>query len=567
MPARKPDAATAYARAVKSGRVKAGPYVRLAALRHLRDLKRKDLVWHADRAEEAIEFYAEMLTLEDGSPFELEPFQAFIVGSCFGWYLPDGRRRFRSAYVEIGKGNGKTPLAAGLGLYGLVGDREPASEVYAAATTRDQAKIAYKDAARMVEASPELNELIETQVGSLSIPAQHAVFRPVSSEHRGLDGLRVHIGIVDELHEHPTAVVVDKIRAGTKRRRNALIFEITNSGYDRTSVCWAHHELSVKVLEGTVENDQWFAYVCALDDGDDWQDERTWIKVNPGMGSILPKSYLREQVAEAVGMPSKENIVKRLNFCMWTEQSERWLPLDRWDACPGERLDLDEFRGQRCVMAIDGAFTNDFFASCKLFGPDEDGAYAAVWQFWLPEGSLAASGSGRSEAARLQIQEWARQGWITLTDGEIIDYDVIEAELLRDAAQYDLAWLPFDRWGLAQLVAHLRDALGTRYNPATGKNEDRVVPFPQSMAQMSGPTKELEKLIVAGKLRHGGNPVARWMASNVTIRHGPNAQVKPDRDRSGDKIDGIIALIMALDMTMRQVNRPAQRDEAAVVVW
>jgi phage terminase large subunit-like protein len=556
-PARKEpaDPVTAYARAVKAGRIVAGPYVRLACERHLRDLqqrKQTGLVWNLARAHEVIAFYPTMLCLEDERPFQLEPYQQFIVGSLFGWYGSDGHRRFRTSYVEMGKGSGKSPLAAGVGLYGLVLDDEPAPEVYAAATARDQAKIVFGDAKRMVEAEAELRELVEVHVGSLSIPARHAVFRPVSSEHRQLDGLRVHIGLIDELHEHPTSLVVDKIRAGTKARRDALIFEITNSGFDRTSTCWAHHDHSVKVLQGTIQNDAWFAYVCALDEGDDWRDERVWLKSNPGLGVTLPISYLREQVQEAVGMPSKENIVRRLNFCEWTEQAERWLDMQAWEACGG-KVDVDAQRGRPCMAALDGASTQDLFAFSMLFGPDEKGVLELVSRFWIPEATLTAQGSGRAEKDRLALKHWADEGWITVTPGNVTDYDLVEAQILEELAKYELKRLAFDRWNVTQLVTHLRDALGAA----------RVVDFPQTMAAMSAPSKELEKRLKEGAIRHGDNPVLRWMASNVAAREGPNGQIKPDRERSGEKIDGIVTLVMALDGAMRA--QPRTNDDMTVI--
>jgi Phage terminase-like protein, large subunit len=552
------DRCTAYAKAVKARRIVAGPWVRLACDRHLRDLRQRrktGLVWRLDLAERAIDFFADLLVLEDGKPFVLEPYQQFIVGSLFGWYNADGFRRFRDAYVETGKGSGKSPLAAGIGLKGLIADGEPAAEVYSAATTQDQAKIVWKDADRMVTQSPELAEAIKQEAACLTYGTPESVFRPVSSEHRGLDGKRVHIGILDELHEHPNAMVVDKIRAGTKRRKNALIFRITNSGFDRTSVCWKEHDYSTKVLQGTIDNPSWFAYVCALDDKDSWTDEKVWPKANPAMAAGLPPlSYLREQVMSAVGMPSKENIVKRLNLCMWTEQQERWLPMDAWDSCPGEPIDPASLRGRPCMMGLDMASRSDFASTCKLFGPDEEGYYEAVWRFWLPEESIASAKSKRPESVRLQLREWADQGWITLTSGDTTDYDLIEEAVLQDVADFDVRKLPFDRWNVTQLVTHLKDAMG----------DERVIDFPQTMAAMTAPTKELEKIVTEGKLRHGGNPVARWMASNVTIKHGPNEQIKPDRDSEDrEKIDGIIALIMAIDMVMRQPADQSEYDRRA----
>jgi len=345
------DDASAYAIDVLEGRVLAGKPVRQACERHVQDWnsqKETGLKWRADLAQEAIEFFEEVLTVEvrnEVRPFTLEGFERFIVGSIFGWHNPDGTRRFRTAYVEIGKGGGKTPLAAGIGLYGLVADGEQSPEVYAAAVTAEQARICFRDAARMVERNSDLKQLLEERVSSIYYPGRGGVFRPVSSEHRGLDGKRVHIALIDELHEHMTDLVVEKMRAGTKARRNALIFEITNAGVEMTSVCWQHHEYSLKVLEGTFDDPAWFAYVCALDEGDDWMsDESCWIKANPGLGAILPIEYLREQVRTARGMPTKQAMVARLNFCQWVQQAVTWIPTEEWNS-NSDPLDIPGLQG------------------------------------------------------------------------------------------------------------------------------------------------------------------------------------------------------------------------------
>jgi phage terminase large subunit-like protein len=545
------DPVTRYADDVAAGRVVAGRLVRLACERHLRDLKRKDLEWRADHAQRAIDFFAEVLLLEEGEPFILEPFQAFIVGALFGWYTKEGFRRFRTAYVETGKGSGKTPLAAGLGLYGLVADGEAAPEVYSAATTQDQASIAWKDAKRMVEDSPELKALVEVQVAALSIPSKHAVFRPLSAEQKGLDGKRPHVGIVDEFHEHTSNIVVEKIRAGTKRRRNALIFIITNSGFDRTSACWKYHQFATEILEGLKAADGVFAYVCTLDlcescrragskaagceTCDDWTDEKVWPKVNPGLGTILPIQYLREQVQEAKGMPSKENIVLRLNFCVWTEQFQRWLSMEAWDRC-GAAFNLADVRHLRCLGSLDMASRSDFAAWVKLFGPDAEDRYFLVPRFWLPRASIEAGTSQRTEADRLMLEEWANRGLIDLTEGDTTDYDLVEEAILADVAEFNVAEMSFDPHDVTQMVTHIKDAMG----------EERVIAVPQTMAQMSPGAKELEKRINEGSLRHGGHPVLRWMASNTTIRHGPGQLIKPDKDHSPDKIDGITATVTVL---------------------
>lgn len=525
------DRATAYARAVKAGKIVAGPMVRQACARHLADLKRKDLRWDREKAERAISIFEDCFKI-DGRPFILEPFQHFIVGSLFGWYTLTGTRRFRTAFVEIAKGNGKTMLAAGIGLIALLFDEEDGAEVYAAATQQDQASICFKDAKRIVESSPDLAALVDVSVGSLFVPSTHSIFRPVSAEHRGLDGKRVHFGLIDEIHEHPNALVVDKIRAGTKGRKNALIFEITNSGYDRRSVCWTHHTYTQQVLEGSAPNDAWFGFVCGLDEKDDWTDERVWIKANPGLGTILPVAYLREMVAEAKGMPSKENIVKRLNFCIWTEQSTRWLSLEEWDRGAREIT-----REGRCFAGLDLGANSDFTARALLWGPDSEGEWSIELRLWMPE----EKAEERIRLGQSWLAEWLRDGWIETTPGNVTDYDYIEKAILEDFERYDIEKIAIDRWNASQLITHLLSNLG----------EERIVRYGQGFQDMAPACRELERRVSGGLLKHGGNPVLRWMVSNTSAKSDPAGNIKPDKDRSGDKIDGVVATLDAIGAEIR----------------
>lgn len=532
-----PDPVTGYAQAVLAKQIMAGPLVRRACQRHVNDVRsatHRGLVWNPDietpdgvkpAVPHNIAFFRECLLLDQEKPFVLRDWQAFIVGSLFGWYRKDGTRRFRTSYVETGKGSGKTPLAAGIGIKGLIADQTDAAEIYSAATDREQARICFRDAKRMVERSKDLRDMIETNVASLVYPGRAAAFRPVSSEHRGLDGKRVHMAILDELHEHPDALVADKMRAGTKKDPNALIFEITNSGYNRESVCWNHREYSRQVLEGVVENDQWFAYVCALDDGDDWHDERVWPKVNPSLPELPGYAYLREQVREAEGMPSKENIVKRLNFCIWTEQASRWLRMDTWDANAGDVPDAD-LVGRTCYGGLDLSSTADITAFVLVF-PLDDGRFAVRAWFWLPE----EAPRGRNALERA----WIERTLIKTTPGNIVDYAWIRKVIQECASQYHLREVAFDRWNATHLVTELREEDGAN-----------MVEMGQGFASMSGPSKELERLLLAGKLLHGGHPVLKWMAGNVAAKQDPAGNIKPDKAASGDRIDGIVALIMAL---------------------
>lgn len=543
------DAVTQYARDVVKGKVVAGRPVRLACKRHLNDLKRKDIVWKPDLAQKVIDFFEEILLLEDDKPFLLESFQKFIVGSLFGWYRLDGTRRFRTAYIETAKGSGKTPLAAGVGLYGLVADGEPAAEIYSAATTKDQAKLVWLDADRMVQASEELSDLVVRQVNLLHIPGDRSVFRPISSEHRGLDGKRVHIALIDELHEHPNGLVVSKIRAGVKRRKQPLIFEITNSGYGRSSICWQHHDMSIKVLEGIYDKDEWFAYVCALDDDDNWQDEKVWPKANPGLGTILPIDYLRQMVSDAVAMPAQENIVKRLNFCMWTEQSVRWLRMDMWDKC-GQKFDVESLRGRKCYGGLDLAKVNDLSALALLFPPiEEDELIKILMFYWVPDEDVTT----RSLRDSVPYDVWMREGLITATEGNVTDFDFIKRDIIGLAGIYDIQDIAYDRTFAGELVQGLL------------AENIQMVEMGQGFLSIGAPTAELERMVKGQKFTHGGHPVLRWNASNVSVSTNAAGDIKPDKEKSTERIDGLVALVMSVDRNMRNEISTSIYDQRGII--
>lgn len=576
------DLVTQYARDVVARRIVAGKAVRFACERHLRDVKLarargghpRGLRWEPARAEHAFGFFR-ALRLADGehagAAFELQPWQKFIVGSLFGWLIAAGGesgqaperavgtpeparpeaprtaaarrrgvdtrasttwvRRFRTAYIEIGKGNGKTPLAAGLGLYMMIGAGEHGAECYSAAVGRDQAGICFRDALRFRNGSPALVNSTVEHAANLAFPALGSFFRPISSEGRGLDGKRVYYAAVDELHEHASSVVLDKMRAGTKLWDEALIFMITNSGYDRHSVCWQQHEFSLKVLEGLVENDEHFAYVCALDEGDDWmRDEKCWPKANPNLGVSISHRYLRGLVAEAREMPSKQNLVARLNFCVWTEQATRWLPLDRWDGCAGE-VDLEQLRGRECFGGLDLASVSDICALAWVFPPAAAGEpWKVLTRFWVPEENVAR----RARRDRVPYDRWIADGLIEATPGNVCDYDIIRARILEDCERFRVREIAIDRWNATQISTQLQEEGLT------------VALFGQGFASMAAPCRELERLVMGGELAHGGNAVLRWMAANCAAAQDPAGNLKPDKAKSTEKIDGIVALLMGL---------------------
>jgi phage terminase large subunit-like protein len=537
------DPVRTYAEAVGDGSVLAGPLVRLACKRHLDDLEHgaeRGLVWDQEAADHALSFFG-FLRLSEGAfagqEFVLIDFEAFIVGSLFGWKTADGFRRFRIAYIEIGKGNGKTPLAAGIGLYGLVADDEASAEIYTAGVTRDQANYILRDARKFVEASPGLSSRVEITNHNLAVLATDSYMRGVSSEARSLDQKRVHMALIDEIHEHPNSAVVDKMRAGTKGRRQALIFEITNAGYDRHSVCWQHHEYSRQVLEGVIPNDAWFAFVAGLDEGDEWTDEAVWPKANPGLGVTITHRYLREQVDEALGMPAKANIVKRLHFCIWTEQATRWLPMEAYDACDlvaTPAADAERWGG------LDLSTTTDLTAFILLathFEPGADGLDVEITDvralFWCPEEGIDL----RSRRDHVPYRLWADQGWIIATPGNVVDYAAVAAAIEHEAEDVTITQIGADRWHLVALQSHLD-------TPAP------LVEVGQGYRGMAGPMQELERLVVGRTIRFGGNPVLRWMASNLAVESDPAGNLKPSKDKSTERIDGMSALLNAIAVRM-----------------
>ncbi len=562
------DSVTTYAADVIAGKVVAGRLVRLACERHRRDLEHgheRGLHFDAAAAAHTIGFFPKFLRLAEAehadTPFVLQPWQQFIVGSLFGWKRADGYRRFRTGYVEIAKGNGKTPMGAGIELYGLTMDGERGAQIYTAAVSRDQANLMFTDAATMARNSPELAARLEILEHNIAFHAEGSFIRPVSSEARSLDGKRVHMAMIDELHEHPNALVVNKMRAGTKGRRQALIFEITNSGYDRHSICYQHHELSERILEQRpgFDDDTWFAYVCTLDacaacrakgksqptegctDCDDWTDEAVWPKVNPNLGVSIPLSYLRDQVRDALAMPAVRNLNQRLNFCLWNDSYVVWLPADAWRAC-GQPL--RSLVGRRGILGLDLSSTTDLTALVALF-PDDDGSYDVLARFWMPRDNVAE----RVKRDRAPYDVWAREGVLTLTDGNVIDYDFILAEILAlpEREHVEIAEVAFDPWNATGLVTDLQNAGIT------------CAPIRQGFASLTAPSKALETLIAKGLLRHAGHPVLALCAANAVAEVDAAGNIKPSKSHSTGRIDGIAALVNALSRAIVQDTPPEPR--------
>jgi phage terminase large subunit-like protein len=536
---------TAYARAVTDGQVLANRLVRLACERHLDDLvsgASRGLRFDLTAAQHAISFFGFLRHSKGewaGETFVLAPWQAFVVGSLFGWQRSDGLRRFRTAYCAVPRKNGKSTLSAGIALYLLVADGEQGAEIYSAATTRDQARIVFDEAKRMVSSSPALRHRVQVLINNLNIEGSASRFMPLSSDASSMDGLNVHGAIIDELHAHKTRGVVDVLDTATGARRQPLLFEITTAGYDRHSICFEHQDYAIKLLEGTLQDDSWFAFIASADEGDDWTDPEVWRKANPSFGLSVKEDDLARKAEKDVALRGAQNAFRRMHLNEWTEQAERWIDLAVWDACSGP-VDLEQLRGKTCFGGLDLSATTDVTALAWVFPPEDDGFWYLLSRYFVPEDNLRK----RAERDRVPYDLWTLQGFIEATPGNVVDYSAIEQRILADAALFQVKEIAYDPWNATHIALRLQDEGAA------------MVEFRQGFRSMAAPTRELEKLIVSQKLAHGGNPVTRWMAANVAVAQDPAGNLKPAKDKSTDRIDGIVALIMAIGRAMVAQDEP-----------
>lgn len=542
-----------YARAVQAGEIVAGPHVRAACARHLRDLQNgaeRGLVFDRDKAGYYIGFIEQFLRLNggefEGAPFVLQPWQRFIVGSLYGWLrTATGMRRFETAYIEIGKGNGKSPLAAAVGLAGLIIDQEPRAEIYAAATKKDQAMILFRDAVAMVMQSPDLVGRIKAsgsdeKIWNLSYPPLGAFFRPISSDD-SQSGPRPHVALVDELHEHKSPVVLDMLRRGLKGRRQPLIFEITNSGSDRNSICYLHHQASIKVLAAAPGeqgfDDTWFSYICALDVGDDWmRDPSCWAKANPNLGISTPVERLEKTVIEARNIPSKQNLIARLHFCQWTDAEQSWIGSEPWLKAEVP-ANPEVFRGARVYAGLDLSRRRDLTAMA-WFRPDEHGGGDAWVEFWTPGETLAA----RADADGVPYLLWRDQGHLHAVPGQSVDYNVVCRDIARRVAEMDMdvATTAYDRYRIDEFRGAM-DQAGL---------DLPLTQFGQGFKDMAPAVERLENMLLNGRLRVHSNPVLRWNAASVVTEEDAAGNRKFTKRRSTGRIDGIVALVMAVGVAV-----------------
>ena len=510
----------------------------------------------ADRAVKFIENLCHTKGKWAGTRFWLLPWQEQLIRDIFGIVKPDGYRQFRTAFVEICKKVGKSELAAAVALYLLYADNEPSAEVYGAAADRQQASIVFDVARQMVEMSPALLKRSKLMTATKRIVnyGNSGYYQVLSAEVGGKHGFSVSGLVFDEIHTQPNRQLYDVLTKGSSdARQNPLHFIITTAGTDRHSIAYELHTKAVDILEGRRVDPTFYPVVYGLKDDEDWEDEANWYKVNPSLGYTVDIERLRDAYREAKQNPADEVTFKWLRLNMWVSSTVAWIP-DAIFMKGNEEIDLAALEGRDCYGGLDLSSTGDITALVLMFPPrDEDEKYILLPFFWVPEETIPQ----RVKAASVPYDIWEKQGYLLSTEGNVIHYDFIEKFINDLAEKYHIVEIAVDRWNATQMIQNLE---GDGFT---------MVPFGQGFASMSGPTKDFYRLLMEGQIIHGGHPVLRWMAGNVVVDTDPAGNIKVTKAKSKEKIDGIVAAIMALDRCIRNQTEPqgSVYDERGLLVF
>lgn len=509
----------------------------------------------ADRAVTFIENLCHTKGKWAGTPFWLLPWQEQLIRDIFGIVKPDGNRQFRTAFVEICKKVGKSELAAAVALYLLYADNEPSAEVYGAAADRQQASIVFDVAKQMVEMSPALMKRSKLMAATKRIVnyGNAGYYQVLSAEVGGKHGFSVSGLVFDEIHTQPNRQLYDVLTKGSSdARQNPLHFIITTAGNDRHSIAFELHTKAVDILEGRRVDPTFYPVVYGLKDDEDWEDEANWYKVNPSLGYTVDIERLRDAYREAKQNPADEITFKWLRMNMWVSSTTAWIP-DAIYMRGNEPLDMDALEGRDCYAGLDLSSTGDITALVLMFPPrDETEKYIVLPFFWVPEDTIPR----RVKANSVPYDVWEKQGHILATEGNVIHYDFIEKFIYDLTEKYHILEIAVDRWNATQMIQNLEGEGFT------------IVPFGQGFSSMSAPTKEFYRLLMEGQIIHGGNPVLRWMAGNVVIDTDSAGNIKVTKAKSKEKIDGIVAAIMALDRCIRHEGQSGSvYDERGLLVF
>lgn len=489
-----------------------------------------------------------------GKPFELIDWQERIIRDIFGILKPNGYRQFNTAYIEIGKKNGKSELAAAVALLLCCGDGEERAEVYGCAADRQQASIVFEVAADMVRMCPALGKrvkILASQKRMVYLPT-NSFYQVLSAEAYSKHGFNIHGVVFDELHTQPNRKLFDVMTKGSgDARMQPLYFLITTAGTDTQSICYETHQKAKDILEGRKIDPTFYPVIYGAKEDEDWTDPEVWKRSNPSLGITVGIDKVQAACDSARQNPAEENSFRQLRLNQWVKQSVRWMPMDKWDAC-AIPVDAAALEGRVCYGGLDLSSTMDITAFVLVFPPtEEDEPFAVLPYFWIPEENIDL----RVRRDHVPYDVWEKQGFLMTTEGNVVHYGFIETFIEKLGEKYNIREIAFDRWGAVQMVQNL-EGMGFT-----------VVPFGQGFKDMSPPTKELMKLTLEKKIAHGGHPVMRWMADNIFIRTDPAGNIKADKEKSTEKIDGVIALIMAMDRAIRCGNDTSESVYEGRGVW
>ena len=476
-----------------------------------------------------------------GKPFELIDWQEQIIRDLFGTLKPNGYRQFNTAYIEIPKKQGKSELAAAVALLLTCGDGEERAEVYGFAADRQQAAIVFDVAADMVRMCPALSKRVKILASQkrLIYTPTNSFYQVLSAEAYSKHGFNIHGVVFDELHTQPNRKLFDVMTKGSgDARMQPLYFLITTAGTDTHSICYETHQKAKDIIEGRKIDPTFYPVIYGADESDDWTDPKVWKKANPSLDITVGIDKVKAACESAKQNPGEENAFRQLRLNQWVKQAVRWMPMEKWDNC-AFAVDENELEGRVCYGGLDLSSTTDITAFVLVFPPlDNEDKYIILPYFWIPEDNLTL----RVNRDRAPYDVWERQGYLQTTEGNVVHYGFIEKFIEKLGERFNIREIAFDRWGAVQMVQNL-EGMGFT-----------VVPFGQGFKDMSPPTKELMKLVLEQKIAHGGHPVLRWNMDNIFIRTDPAGNIKADKEKSTEKIDGAVATIMALDRAIRCGN-------------
>ena len=506
--------------------------------------KLKSSVYDKSAADYAVAFIENLCHTKGtwaGKPFELIDWQEQIIRDLFGTLKPNGYRQFNTAYIEIPKKQGKSELAAAVALLLTCGDGEERAEVYGCAADRQQAAIVFDVAADMVRMCPALSKRVKILASQkrLIYTPTNSFYQVLSAEAYSKHGFNIHGVVFDELHTQPNRKLFDVMTKGSgDARMQPLYFLITTAGTDTHSICYETHQKAKDIIDGRKIDPTFYPVIYGADESDDWTDPKVWKKANPSLDITVGIDKVKAACESAKQNPGEENAFRQLRLNQWVKQAVRWMPMEKWDNC-AFAVDDDELEGRVCYGGLDLSSTTDITAFVLVFPPlDEDDKYIILPYFWIPEDNLTL----RVNRDHVPYDVWERQGYLQTTEGNVVHYSFIEKFIERLGERFNIREIAFDRWGAVQMVQNL-ESMGFT-----------VVPFGQGFKDMSPPTKELMKLVLEQKIAHGGHPVLRWNMDNIYIRTDPAGNIKADKEKSTEKIDGAVATIMALDRAIRCGN-------------